>query len=275
MEESIKYEDWDIEKKKAEEIFSKSFLSFLDQYGDISAFRSNLRTAIPLSKTSLFKENLSFISDALKDPIFRAIFKDPDSLEKDEKYVQFTLDVTKRSIQQTERGIESASIVFLHSVLDALLYHYCKVSALIIPLHWFKYVKNKKDSLQELHEKTRSKVIIDACFKFVESIEKKSLLYKADKLHEVCLENAIFPNQVNPPKIQNYAYSKDRLEKFDKLRHNIVHHSTFSDEISDVDELLRYIYTTGFYFTCLMNQSYNLRIDPNINETIQQDDTGS
>ena len=247
----------------------------MDQYGAISGFRSNLRTAIPLSETSLFKKNLSFISDALNDPIFRPIFKDPDSLEKDEKYVQFTLDVTKRSIQQTERGIESASVVFLHSALDALLYHYCKVSALIIPLHWFKYVQNKKYSLQELHDKTRSKVIIDACFKFVESIEKNSLLYKADKLHEVCLQTAISPNQVNPPKIQNYEYSKDRLEKFDKLRHNIVHHSTFPDEISDVDDLLRYICETGFYFTCLINQSYYLRIDPNINESLQQNDTGS
>ena len=69
-----------------------------------------------------------------------------------------------------------------------------------------------------------------------------------------------------PPKgyapINNYVYDRDRLEKIDDDRHEIIHGNGMGKPIANIDEDLDFISKTVNYLLALVNHKYGVQLNP-------------
>jgi hypothetical protein len=62
--------------------------------------------------------------------------------------------------------------------------------------------------------------------------------------------------------MHNYEYDRDRLERLDKFRHNIIHGDGLGLELKDADDEIDYLMRTALYFMGLVNKRYGFRLAP-------------
>jgi len=158
-------------------------------------------------------------------------------------------------IRQSKRRIDATSIVFVHSLLDAALYSLCCISYDSNPNTWLNFVKDRQLKIGDVlaqGQDAATKVISED---YVKSLERESLIKKSDKLHAICQPPA------NANYISNYKFSKEKLERFDQLRHDIVHKLQFNIEIPDAEGMLDFGIKTGIYFSLMVGEKFNLKID--------------
>jgi hypothetical protein len=158
-------------------------------------------------------------------------------------------------IRQSKRRIDAASIVFVHSLLDATLYSLCCVSYDSDPNAWLNFVKDRQLKIGDVLAKGQDAATKVISRDYVASLERESLIKKSDKLHAICQPPA------NANYASNYKFSRDTLERFDKLRHDIVHKLQFSTEIPGADGMLDFGIKTGVYFSLMVGEEYDLKTD--------------
>jgi hypothetical protein len=158
-------------------------------------------------------------------------------------------------IRQSKRRIDATSIVFVHSLLDATLYSLCCVSYDSNPNAWLNFVKDRQLKVGDVLAQGQDAVTKVISQDYVKSLERESLIKKSDKLHAICQP----PANVNHA--SNYKFSKEKLEGFDQLRHDIVHKLQFNVEIPDAEGMLDFGIKTGIYFSLMVGEKFNLKID--------------
>ena len=159
-------------------------------------------------------------------------------------------------LSRFEAAVDSASLIFAHSIVDAAALDYCKVTALTAPDSWAKYVENKRLSLAELKGRDYPQVLAREVIFYVEALERESLLMKIDRLFEVC----------HPPKgfdpIRDFRFDRERLSELDKLRHEIVHQAGAVKPLPKGADDLWFLEQSTAYLVSLINERFGLRIDP-------------
>ena len=139
---------------------------------------------------------------------------------------KFAAEITRRTIADAQASIDAASIVFTHSVVDATALDYCRVTALVAPRDWESSVDQRQVKLTDFRGKDYDQVLRQKLDEFFEQLERESLLKKTDLLFAKC----------QPPKdwapIGHYQFDRERLQKLDEVRHEIVHGSALGKEIT-------------------------------------------
>jgi len=158
-------------------------------------------------------------------------------------------------IEQSKCRIDAASIVFVHSLLDATLYSLCCVSYGSNPDDWLIFIKDRQLKVEDVLAKGQNAATEAISRNYVANLERESMVKKSDKLHAVC----------KPPASVNYAYnytfSRETLEKFDNLRHDIVHKLQFGAGIPNVEQMLDFGIKTGVYFSRMVAEKYGLSLE--------------
>jgi hypothetical protein len=140
-----------------------------------------------------------------------------------------------------------------------LVYDCCRVTALHAPGDWEQDLKSKQVRLLDAKSKSYDQLLQVKVDEHLKSLERESLLFKADRLFARC----------NPPSgwspMIGYTYDKGRVKSFDDQRHEIVHGKALGKSLTLFhvsDESLHYVERTGVYFLGLINFKYGLRLDP-------------
>jgi len=161
--------------------------------------------------------------------------------------------VCNRIENTTQNAVDAASIVFAHSILDACVFGYLTVTSLASPDLWEQYVLKKKIELSDFKNKSYKKVRDEKIQKFLTELERKSLLYKLDLLHNIA-----------PPPAEKisdtYKYDETRLRIFDEARHKIVHGNDWSSYSFGFDTEFRYWNFLNFYLSILVAQRTGLKL---------------
>ena len=158
-------------------------------------------------------------------------------------------------IEQSQKRIDAASVVFMHSLLDATLFSLCLISHDVNPNDWLGFVKERQLKIGDVLANGQDAAMKIVSRDYVSSLERESVIKKSDKLHAICKP----PTDANYA--SNYAFSRDALESFDKLRHDIVHGLKFGAEIPKVEEKLDFALKTGVYFSRMVGEKYKLGLE--------------
>jgi hypothetical protein len=100
------------------------------------------------------------------------------------------------------------------------------------------------------------KVLGQKLDEFFAQLERESLLKKAEYLFARCQP----PEKWSP--MHNYVYDKERLERLDRFRHEVIHGESLGKVIANASEEVEYLMQTTLFFMGLVNLRYKLMIDP-------------
>jgi hypothetical protein len=236
--------------------FAIVFNNFLLQTNKIIAFRNDVLFLVENGKAQLVQranEKIRTIKELSNSE--KAVIQVTPAVEKIVSDALDAFNLVKNpdnAIRQSRRRIDAASVVFIHSLLDATLYSLCDISFALNPDDWLPFVKERKIKVGDLLADGKTEAVQAVTKDFLVSLERESLIKKSDVLHVIC----------KPPAHANFAsnftFSKDALETFDKLRHDIVHGLQFGSEIFTIKRELNFGLKAGVYFSSMVRYKYGL-----------------
>ncbi len=165
-------------------------------------------------------------------------------------------EMTEATVRHGQVGVDAASIVFSHSMLDGAALDYCRVIALVAPRDWESTLDQRQIKLSDARELGYDEVLRRKLDEYFKQLEYESLLKKADLLFAKCQP----PEKWSP--MHNYTYDRDRLEKLDRYRHEIIHGDSLGEGIENAAAEVEYLSQTALLFMGLVNFRYNVMIDP-------------
>ena len=123
------------------------------------------------------------------------------------------------------------------------------------PIDWEPRIEKRKVAFEDIRNSTIDDFRNQLINKYLEDLERESLLKKCDVLHEQCQPKA------GSISVRNYKYDRGRLEEVDRLRHEIVHGLDIGEKFRDVEDTLGYLNRTWFYFFFMLVKKYDVKID--------------
>jgi hypothetical protein len=249
---------------EAEKLFNETFARWLYASSVISNFRSTFNAVASTANEHLEARITGLVRGMFEDPQFEGLLVDiesgkPASSKSAEEYQKLGKTGAQGIFDSSYASLDAAVLVFYHSLLDAAVFDYCRVTVLHAPRDWEQDLKNTQVPLLETQSKSYDQLLQVKLDERLEKLERESLLKKVDRLFARC----------NPPSgwspMDGYAFERDRIKGFDDQRHEIVHGKALGKPLTLFqvsDENLFYVQQTGMFFMGLLNFKYHLRIDP-------------
>jgi hypothetical protein len=126
------------------------------------------------------------------------------------------------------------------------------------PTDFLPRLADRRVALREAQRSTFPVLLNTEIRRFLDNLERESLLKKMDLLFELCQPPAGFQGVVG------YRYDRDRLTQLDQLRHDYIHGRARLSRLPNGNDDLLFLQNTGFYMVPLVNQRYDVKIDPHI-----------
>jgi hypothetical protein len=245
----------------AEEVLSKTYVSFMKNWGLIQSLRHVAEIALPIAKEQLAQQNTALVDSMSKDPDFKKIVVMKDGTEAEwskEVKMFFGTGMTDTSIGNFTAAIDAASIVFAQSILDDCALSFLRVCAIAAPADWDPYVNDRRVDFNTIKAKNPDTIREGLVIAKIEQLGMESLKKKIDLLFALTQP----PRDFDP--LKNYKYDPDRIEKIDRVRQSIIHRDGMGKPLTDVEENLEYVMKTVSFLLALVNMKYGVKIDPKI-----------
>ena len=195
----------------------------------------------------------------LNDPNFDDFFTDKSALlEKIGGVEGWAEELAIQNIEGFRASVESAAIVFAHSIVDAISFDFCKCIAIAHPQAWESILPQRKVELQKFRDSTYEEILSQLISKHLDVLERESLIRKGDELFRICKPKSGF----DP--IEDFEYDRDRLVRIDNLRHEIVHGPTSLTRVPTVGADLTFLQNTATYYMALLNDRFNFKLRPEL-----------
>lgn len=244
-------------EEKAEKIFTEVFLALTQNHSTTNTFIRLASLGKPKIKSELQPENRSFANSIFNDEEYESMFIDKEKFIKEIGGVNDFEDLlTTGMMESFDNAVNAASIVFMHSALDAVVTDLCQISALISPDDWFKYIKNKEVSFKKIKSSSYEETYINELDDFIKKIDHKSLIERTQILFSLCQPSKDF--QIK----SDFSFKKDKLKQIDNLRHEIVHDNGILSSVENVEDKVNYLLNTGLHLWGMIHEKYDLKINP-------------
>jgi hypothetical protein len=244
---------------EAGHVFSRASVRAYKLLLSISNVRRTIEKTMPFGQHVLELEMTNTVVATLKDSNMSKIFKNPEEMRDERKILEAAKEMTKESMASAGSLVSAASLVFAHAVFDATLFDFCRVTALWSWREWLKIIKDRKVSVAEFDQATKTQTLLNTVDRYLEQLERESVLKKAELLHRI-----IEPSENYRMTVREYEYSRDRLESIDRARHEAVHQLRFRQGFAEIDAMVDYLLRTVKYFMGLVHYRCGLKIDANV-----------
>lgn len=250
---------------EAEKLFTETFATCNSRFAVIGSFREISRLGLPTATLHIYDQYLQFADELFNDPQHEKLFIDKQkALESLGGVEALGTKIAQDQLNNHKASVDAASLVFAHSIIDYAALNYCRCCALANQNDWEKFVKNKKLSVEEVRKLSVEEILFKKVHEYIDSLDRDSLLVKADRLFQVCQPPAGF----SP--LHNFAYDRARLVQLDDMRHEIVHKSSSVPMLPAGDEDIWFLQQTANFLMALVNSKYELKIDPTYMVTPQK-----
>jgi hypothetical protein len=239
-----------------ERLFNDVMARCYDRFRFVLSFRITAKANMEAAKEKIQADKVTYVANMLTDPEFEKIFIDKEKFFEVNPPDKIIEEMTTQTVAEMELMMNAASLVFVHSVLDAAALDFCRVTAMAAPKDWESVVEKKGISLAEAKAAPYDQLLEQKVKDFFVQLERESLLAKADLLLARCKP----PAKWSP--MNNYEYDKNRLEYLDQFRHNIIHGDGMGMELKNSDDEIDYLMKTAHYFMGLVNLRYGFRLAP-------------
>ena len=201
-------------------------------------------------------ENLEWAHRMLEEPSYESWFLDKAAFTKEAGgTVGLVAALTASQISVFKLSVDSASLVFMHSALDAAVQDLCLVCSLVAPHEWEPFLAEQKVSLADVKASDYAAIFAQRLSQHVEALERESLVKRVDRLFQLCKPSGDYSRA-------GYSYDRGRLEKIDRDRQAIVHGDGVV--LVDVGGMLEFLLETGLFLFGMVNHRYGVRIDPQL-----------
>ncbi len=243
----------------AEKLFTETFNVAASRFAVVSSFREISRLGLPHATIHIYDQYLEFADELFNDPQNDKLFIDKQKAFDQLGGVEnLGAQLAQDNLKKYKASVDAASLIFAHSIIDNAALNYCRVCALLNHNDWEIFIKNKKLSVEEIRDQSIDQILKIKVHEYIDSLDRESLLFKVDRLFQVCRP----PLNFSP--LHNYAYDRERLKKLDQMRHEIVHESSSVPLLPSGDEDIWYLQKTANFFMALVNYKYEVKINPNL-----------
>jgi len=237
--------------KHGESELNHVFWKTCSQLGSLSVFYSSMSHGLPQGVTKSLME---------AEEVGEALYKDgtfADLLTEDEYHSMMREDrkqLFQKGKDDAKGMLDAVAVVFAHGVLDACVYGYLEVLSLSTPESFKSYTEKKQVCLSEVESKSYDQLHEEKLTTFMEgTVERQSLMCKLDKLHEIAQPKN---TQLNP----YHKYDRERLDRFDKARHDIVHGNSWTSYSIKFETEFYYWYLLNSYFVRVVAKKTGLKL---------------
>jgi hypothetical protein len=147
--------------------------------------------------------------------------------------------------------IDVGCLVFIHSVLDALVDDLLELSREYAPEEWEPKIQDNRMtvSITDLREKGVDAIISEIVRKHLNEVLRENLANKIELLLSICKPGKSRSGSESIPIIidQDYKYDSERIKEIDRKRREIIHHKDRFKPISNVVEDLKFLQCTIAY----------------------------
>ena len=167
--------------------------------------------------------------------------------------------VAGRSLRISKQAIDAAALVFAHTILDGTLTECCLVAFDAAPSDWFSFVKKRKIELGDLQNSSAADLRHQKALEYVNQLSRESMVKRLETLHKLCVP------KLKGEKPFTYWVTTEELEKFDRLRHNVIHVRGFAQPIPDIQEEVLFALVLGVSALALVGKAYGLTAEGVLN----------
>lgn len=165
--------------------------------------------------------------------------------------------MAQSALRKADFLIDSASIVFAHSIIEEALVAFLECGALAMPEVWAGDLSAKRISFDEIRLKSLDRLHLEVLVEHLQQLERKSLRDKAK----------IFMARFPPPDSNqslslDYCYDELQLDQLDARRTAIIHGEGLTERVVDWNSESYYWSMTLLYWVSCLNNTAHLRIDP-------------
>ncbi len=248
----------------AEKLFNETYARLLSAYSIILGFRQSFTEVSGAVKNQLHVKAETVFRTLIEDPQWKDLLISEPGSESARVFGDQDRQLAKKSAEalfkQNYGSLDAATLIFFHSLLDAIAFDYCRVTALHAPQDWEDDIENAKVPLLDAKNKSYDQILRARLDRHMENLERESLRRKIDRLQARCQP----PPDWSP--MYDYIYDGKTIEAFDEQRHAIIHGKALGKPLGIFpisDRSLHYLLKTGTYLMGLVNFKYKLRLDPN------------
>lgn len=239
------------------EYFNRVIMSSVKRWGLIQSFRDFSKLSTPLARDKYF-DNVArmFLSD---HDLLKSTFPDMSGSGKaPEKYLgRFFAEATKKSEEQFFIAVDSASLIFAHSIVESCASNYCRLSAFIDPDSWEGEVINKKITVGSFKDAEYSELLRQKIENYLDNeFEYLSMIIKVETLISKC------GGLKSIPESDVFSYDTKRTSRIHMQRNSVVHTEEELPGFEYIEDDLSYFQLMSFpFFAVLMNNKYGLKVD--------------
>lgn len=249
---------------EAEKLFNETHARLLSAYSIILGFRNSFTEVSDAVENQLQVKAETMFRRLIEDPQWEGLLTSEPGLEGTRIFRGKDQQLAKKSaealLKQNYGSLDAATLIFFHSLLDAIALDYCRVTALHAPQDWEEDIKNTQVPLLDAKKKSYDQLLRARLESHMEKLERESICFKMDRLLARCQP----PPSWSP--MYDYVFDRKIIEAFDKQRHAIIHGKALGKPLSIFavsDSSLHYLLQTGMYLMGLVNFKYKLRFDAN------------
>jgi hypothetical protein len=237
-------------------LFTKVFMNLTVRWSEVSSFRQVVQLGLPHAHAALASENIRVAKRMLEDPGNDALFLDkPGFIQNVGGHSGMGGAMTASQMSVFNLSVDAASLVFMHSTLDASVQDLCAICAIVAPADWERLVGNQKVSLAEVRADGYAALLDKRIAKHLHVLSRQSLVKRVDRLFELCKPTAASSRP-------GYSYDRDRLVAIDRERQNVIHGDGVA--LANVATTIEYLLETGLYLLGIVNERYDVRMDPEL-----------
>jgi hypothetical protein len=242
--------------KQAQAIFDNAGGRALRAYRLIASLLEFMQHGAPSAKEGLVADaaravhelvaKSDFGTDEQRKTVLNAV---PDTVES----------VAKNTIADAALTAEAASIVFMHSMVDAAAHDYCQICAMLDPNDWYREVQGEKITLEQARGDWDA-LLRTAVEREIRRLKNESLPRKIEVLQAVCKPGGA-------PMIKGYVYDANQMRQIDELRHRLVHRRIEQSPV-DVIAAVEFLERSQVYLSALVTHRHGLRLGPEATKAV-------
>jgi len=244
---------------------SRVFSWVVKRWGTLETFRRLAKAGIPIMKPALQEKCRKIVAGAESLGLYDVMFK-KEGMTPAEAKVEFLNAIggfgamadqmAGYQITQHDFAVDAACLIFAHTIVDAAVAEHCRVISLVSPLHLERLVGRKTVALEEVRESGYEQLVRGKVEEYLDALDRRSLMEKVGILHDLCRPNSDFARRTG------CVYDQERLQKLDRIRHDIVHGREVATPLPEGDDDLKFLHGVCNYFFLLVNQQYGVKLDP-------------
>jgi hypothetical protein len=240
-----------------EVVYTRIFTTLINRQSNTITFRRLSKAGEPMAAAHASVEDMRLVNEILTNPEYDQYFLDR------KKAVEFfggpealAASMTQGKITTLRQLVDYASIVVMHSALDAALTDLCRLAAALKASDWEARLAERTVKLGQLRDNAYQSLLNEKLADYIEALAKDSLLKRADALFAACRPASGF----SP--LGGYAWDRAELQRLDQLRHDLAHGRIAAPPPGEVEKDIEFFLKTGLFFWGMLNATYGIKMDP-------------